>query len=307
MNSKSIFDRREFLREAGCVCALGAMGWSGQQASAAASAAGFKVCAYAEPLQRLPYDQVAELVARLGFSGIEATVRGGGQVEPERAEEDLPKLVEALRSRGLELTMMATDVDRVDREHAETVLRTAASLGIKRYRMRGYQYDLQRAVVDQLPAFREKLAELVALNMELGITALYQNHSGASHVGATAWDLHSLVKDLDPSGIGVAFDISHATVEGGLSWPVHFNLMRPYMQIAIVKDFIWLGRSTSKWVPLGQGRIDPTYFGMLKKSGYQGPIDLHIEYDVSGGDFPELAEAAYKRDFKLLREWLDVE
>lgn len=298
-------NRRNFLADTGRICVLSAAGLSSRLLGAATLPAGYKVCAYAEPIQRLPYGQAADLVARLGFSGIEATVRGGGQVEPERVEEDLPRLVTALEDQGLELTMMASGVGSVDDDHVEKVLRTATSLGIKRYRMRGYQYDLQRPVVEQLAAFRAKMVDLAALNAELGITGLYQNHSGASHVGATAWDLHQLIKDLDHRHIGVAFDISHATVEGGLAWPVHFNLLRPYMQIAIVKDFSWQGRNKWRWVPLGQGMIVPEYFVMLKTSGYRGPIDLHVEYDVSGVDFPRSAEFAYRRDFSLLQEWLD--
>ena len=42
-------------------------------------------------------DGQAELVAEVGWDGIECPVRSKGQVEPERVEEDLPKMVEALR------------------------------------------------------------------------------------------------------------------------------------------------------------------------------------------------------------------
>ncbi len=43
--------------------------------------------------------------------GIEATVRSGGHVLPKNVEDDLPRLHEALQKRGLEITIMATDIN----------------------------------------------------------------------------------------------------------------------------------------------------------------------------------------------------
>ena len=55
---------------------------------------------FTKHLVGLPYDQLAETVAELGFKGVEAPVRKGGHVEPARVEEDLPKLVEAFKKCG---------------------------------------------------------------------------------------------------------------------------------------------------------------------------------------------------------------
>ena len=54
-----------------------------------------------------------------------------GQILPERVEEDLPKLQEALKARQLDLTLITTDVGSVTPLN-EKVLRTAARLGVKR-------------------------------------------------------------------------------------------------------------------------------------------------------------------------------
>ena len=37
---------------------------------------------------------------------------------------------------------------------------------------------------------KPQLRDLAALNRELGLTALYQNHGGRSNVGGQIWDLH---------------------------------------------------------------------------------------------------------------------
>ena len=38
-----------------------------------------------------------------------------------------------------------------------------------------------------------------------------------------------------------------------------------------------------KNVPLGIGQIDPAFYGLLKKSKFDGPISLHVEYLPDAG------------------------
>jgi sugar phosphate isomerase/epimerase len=254
-------------------------------------------------LQSLDYNRLAETVAELGFDGIEATVRDRGQVLPERVEEDLPRLVEALKKHGLEITVMASSVNRVDQPLTEKVLRTAASLGVKRYRMAYYPYDLSRPVAEQLDELRPVVKDLAAMNREMGISAVYQNHAGAPYVGASVWDLYTLVRDIPVNEIGAAFDIRHATVEGGLTWPVLWNLIRPHVGAVYVKDSRWKGR-TPEDVPLGDGQVDPAFFRSLKQANYDGPISLHVEYLEDSGVAENVA--ALRKDLATLRRWLDA-
>jgi len=291
--------RREFVSLA--VAAGSAAVLQPSAASADEPPANNKICAFIKFLQTLSYDQLADTIAEMGFDGIEATVRANGYVVPERVEDDLPKLVEALKRRNLEITVMSSDVNRVDQPFTPKVLRTAASLGIKRYRMGAYRYDLAQPVAAQLEQLRPVVAELAALNRELGLNGLYQNHSGATNVGAPVWDVYSLVKDHPADVLGIAFDIRHATVEGGLAWPIHFNLVQPHLGAVYVKDFTWHGRKAEN-VPLGAGQVDPRFFKQLLQSGYSGPISVHVEYLERAG-VRDNAEAL-RKDFATLRSWL---
>lgn len=290
--------RRMFL--ASSIAAAAAI-WPSARTLRASEKQGHKICAFVKFLQSLSYEQLAETIAELGFDGIEATVRDRGQVLPERVEEDLPKLVEALRKHNLGITVMASSVNSVDQPHTEKVLRTAASLGVKRYRMAHYRYDLNRPVIEQLDEFRPVLKELVALNRELGISAVYQNHAGANYVGATLWDLYHLIKDYPVEDIGVAFDIRHATASAGVAWPTVFNLMRPHLGAAYVKDFRWNDRKMEN-VPLGEGMVDKEFFSVLKRSQYNGPISLHVEYLRQAGLEPNVV--GLKNDLATLRSRL---
>ena len=134
----------------------------------------YPICVFEKYLQELSYDELANVIAELSFVGVEATVRKSGHVLPERVEEDLPKLAEALKKRNLEVTTMTTDVLNPSDPLSEKVLRTAKSLGIHSYRMGYYQYDLKQRILPQLESLRPQVKELAEFNRELGTTALYQ-------------------------------------------------------------------------------------------------------------------------------------
>lgn len=297
MKHKATLNRRDFMKQT----ALVALAASVAPALAAEKKLPWKFCAFEKPLLFLNYDETAEVFAELGFDGIEAAVRPGGHVLPERVEEDLPKFVAALKQRGLEITVLTSGISSADQPHAEKVLRTAAKLGIKRYRMDWWRYDLSKPIQAQLDTLRPKLKDLAALNRSLGLTGLYQNHAGANMVSASVWDVFSLIREHDPKDVALAFDIRHATVEGGLSWPVQFNLVKSHLGVAYFKDFVW-EQDKVKNVPLGEGRVDRKYAALLKASGFAGPISLHVEYGA--GKDRKVYMDAFRKDFATLREWL---
>lgn len=262
------------------------------------------ICVFTKPFNALSYDELADRIAELGFQGIEAPIRKGGHIEPNRVEEQLPELVEALKQRGLEITVLTSDINDSTDPLTPKVLRTAGSLGIKRYRMKYLRYDLRRPVVDQIAAWRPQFRDLAAMNHEFGVRGLYQNHAGSSHLGATLWDIKQVLREIPKDRIGVAYDIRHATVEGGTSWPITFNMIRPHIDTVYVKDFTWDGRKP-KNVPLGEGNIDSQFFKLLAESNFDGPISLHEEY--LDHRIPELIPqhlAAMKQDLATLNKWL---
>jgi sugar phosphate isomerase/epimerase len=297
-------DRRTFLQGA----AAGAAALALPPAFAQEARPAWKVGGFTKPIQELSPEQTAQAAADLGWDGIECPVRAKGHILPERVEEDLPKMVEALRAKGLELLVMATDIRGADEPLTEKVLRAAVKAGVRLYRLGGLRYKEGAPLPRQLDEFRARLKDLAALNRELGVTGLVQNHSGNGYVGAAVWDLHELIKDFDPRQLGVHFDIGHATVEAGLSWPTSFALVKDRVGAVIVKDFYWKHApgegARTVWCPIGQGSIHPRFFGMLRASGFQGPITMQFEYPIEGGDRPEARLRALKADHLKLREWL---
>jgi sugar phosphate isomerase/epimerase len=261
------------------------------------------VCVFNKPLQHLNYEEQAHLVAEMGFVGIEGTVRANGHVTPDKVKKDLPDQIKALRKNGIDMTLMTTDINNADTKVHRTVLETAASLGVTQFRMGSIKFTYDRPIQEQLDEIKVTFEKLVNFCQPLGIQPLYQNHAGAGRFGAALWDVYEVIKGYDPKDVGIAFDIRHAVVEGGQSWPTEFHLLRPWFGFVYCKDFEWKGGSKKPSnVPLTTGQVDyPEFFKTLKKSDYTGPISLHMEY-ISHKDPMLLDEsiAAIKADKKNL-------
>lgn len=303
----SCWSRRRFLAAAAVSGAALAVAGRWPLGAAPPPAQRFKLVGFSKAFQKLSFEDTADLVAEVGWDGIECPVRAKGQVLPERVEDDLPKMVEALGKRKLELAIMTTDIRSATEPFTERVLRTARRLGIRHYRLGDMHYGADTPILAKLDEVRAKLRDLAALNKELGICAGWQNHSGSDSIGAPVWDMYSIIKDFDPQYMSVFFDIAHATLEGGLSWPVQARLMEPHFGAVYVKDFVWKRDRDGwkeEWVPLGEGMVRPAFFQWLLKSPFKGIISQHHEYAVGEGG---VRQAALKKDLRTLRAWLQAQ
>ncbi|MEI6277420.1 MAG: TIM barrel protein [Prolixibacteraceae bacterium] len=246
------------------------------------------LCAFTKCLQFMTFDQIAEVLPRLGFDGADVTVRPGGQIEPENTKAELPKAVKALQKSGIALPMIVTAVTDTDNPVDVTLLQVAADAGIKYYRMGWLPYDLTKTIQQNLDGFKGKFERLAKLNEKLGIHGGYQNHSGL-HVGAPVWDLYDLIKDVNPKYLGVQYDIRHAQTEGGYSWLLGMKRVEPWIRTICVKDFIWGKDAKGIWhhqnVMLGEGMVSFDEF--LKEYDtlkIEAPISMHFEYDLGGAE-----------------------
>ena len=300
--SDPLIPRRRFLATAGG--GLAAASLVTRAAAASDSSTKNSICVFTKPFNSLTYDELADRIAELGFDGVEAPIRKGGHIEPEAVPEELPKFVEALQKRNLELTVMTSNINDPNDPLTENVLKTASELGVRRYRMQYFKYDFNKPILKQLDEWRPQFKDLAAMNKQFGVTAVYQNHAGRNYLGAALWDLRRILDGIAVNEIGVAYDIRHATVEAGMSWPVTYHMIRPHIETVYVKDFVWDG-AKPKNVPLGEGRISADFFQMLKKSDFNGPVSLHEEYlDHRKPELVPTHLAAIKKDFATLKKLL---
>ena len=309
---KMNISRRELLASAAAgLATMPLAGIAGQ--SPGSNRKKFPLCIFSKYLQWLDYDGMAQTVAELGFYGVDLTVRRNGHVLPERAEDDLPRAVEATKAAGIEPLMIVTDINDPDDPKTEKALKTASTLGIKYYRLGYYVYNDDKSIAATLNEIRPKLRDLAAMNKHFGIHGASQNHAGSRYVGAPVWDLWELIKDLDPEYMGCQFDIRHATAEGSGTWPLHLRVMSGHIKTLAVKDFRW-EKQDAGWrtvnCPLGEGAVDfDAYLQLLKKLSIAGPISIHYEYDLGGANRGATkltmeeakVRAAMRRDLEFLK------
>jgi len=276
--------------------------------------AALKVAIFSKHLQFLEGEALARAAAEMGYDGIDITVRKGGHVAPEKVRQDLPALVKTIRSHGLEVPMITTDIVDADTPFAEDMVAAATGLGIQNYRFGGFKYTAE-PYPRQLASFRPRLAKLAALNARYRACAMYHTHSGKDVVGASIWDLHILMQDIDPAQVGVNFDVAHATIEGGVGgWINAFRITGPHLRGIAVKDFAWAkdakGSWQPQWRPLGDGMVHVGEFlAMVRAAGFRGPLQQHFEYPLGGANDGKTqismpqgeVFAAMKRDLATLR------
>ncbi len=264
------------------------------------------LCIFSKHFPELGWADLAATAGSLGFAGIDLTVRKGGHVAPEKAAADLPRAVAAIREAGLSVPMITTEVLSAT-PIAKEIFTTAGKLSIPFLKPGYYRYsfvDVRR----ELEEAGRQFAELAGLAKQSGVRVGYHNHAG--DLGAPIWDMAKIMDTLDPKSAGYYFDICHAVTEGGSAgWKIAFNLAAPRIFMIAIKDFVWAKTEKGTWrqkmCPLGEGMVDwPAYFRLLANMSYQGPISLHVEYEIPGA-FPKEklnnTIAAVKKDFAFLK------
>lgn len=128
------------------------------------AAAPLKVCVFSRHLHWLGWEAMAQTAAEIGFDGVDLTLRPGGHVLPERAEQDLPKVADIIRRAGLALPMVTAGIMDADTPWAASMLRAISAAGITRYRWGGFKYDDSLPIPAQPDRLRAKTAKLAELN-----------------------------------------------------------------------------------------------------------------------------------------------
>jgi len=300
--------RRRFLgaAAAGAVAVI-----TGRARGSDGAAAGFggMLCLFSKHLPDMDARSLGRTVKALGFAGVDLTVRPGGHVAPERAAQDLPPFLGALREEALEVPMITTALLSAADPTALPILETAGRNHVSFFKPGYYRY----AFVDvrkELEGAGNELRGLAALGARCGVQLGYHNHAG--YLGGPVWDIARVIDGLDPRWVGYYFDVRHAVVEGGDGgWRAALNLVAPRLKMVAIKDFFW-EKTPKGWqqrnCPLGEGMVDwKEYFTALARAGFHGPVSLHLEYEIPGATAAARQEntlAAAARDLAFLRAGL---
>ena len=182
---------------------------------------------------------------------------------PERAADDLPRAIEAIKARGVQVPMITTELTSASAPVARPLLQAAAKSGVRFFKTGYWRYSSSPDVRAQVAETGKALEGLTALARECGIELGFHNHQ--AYIGAALWDIAPFMDRLDTRWAGYYFDPRHAVAEGGgggLEAATH--LVAPRLKMVAVKDCLWV-KSPKGWViencPLGEGLVDWTFVG----------------------------------------------
>ncbi len=196
--------------------------------------------AFAEFFQDMPLGDFAARVHSMGLGAVDLSIRAEGNVSPEAVETDLPRAADLLAAKRLRIGKITTAIQRADDPLTRRVLETARALGVTHYQVNNWLYrdfGSLRALRNEV---RARLLDLAALNAELGMTGLIQNHS-CEQFGANLCDLDFVLDGIDPAHLGIYYDPAHAAIEGGgLGWLMNLDLISDHIAALGVKDFRWV-------------------------------------------------------------------
>ena len=309
MNKQSNLSRRDFLARAALATSAAALCRGGILPAFGAEKWSPQVAVFSKVYQelKLDFDQAAELTAEAGLDGVDCPVRPKGEIEPERAADDMPRYAEALRKHKMGMLLLTTGISSIASPHAETVLRTAKKLGILCYRLGFSTNTKEKLAGTSLPEIKAQLRELAALNKQLGLTGVIQNHSPSgrsTYVGGDLNEMYEIVKDFNPDEIGVAFDLSHALVVHGDDWPTQFERLKRHIKVAYIKDV----KRPKQFLAFGEGEFGKTdYFKRLKQLNLTAPLSMHIEYEWCPKGQEKTRAAllkVLKNSRSVLQQWL---
>ena len=246
---------------------------------------------FTKHLQVYPVEQAADVAKSLGLDGLDLTVRPGGHVEPADAENLLPGVFEAVKSRGLSIPLITTGITSAETPYAESIFRLAAEGGTRYLKLGYWRYEGFGNMVRQLDEVKARLDGIEKLAQRYGVTAVIHTHSSA-FMTASGAIVAELLRDRDPDALGAYPDAGHLTAEGGDAvWKMSLDLLAPWIKVVAIKDMMWISHPDAelgklRWrtmmCPFNMGFVRwPEVFECLRQSGFEGVVSVHSEYQGS--------------------------
>lgn len=241
------------------------------------------ICVHSGNLAKVPYFQLGDIAAQLGFDGVDLTVMIGGHVDPRVTNVDLIRAFEAIRGSGLEVPMIATNITGPQDQTAFPVLYLTGRSQVPLFRLGYWPYGTN-PIQQRLVQARQDLMQLLPLAQRSTITGMIHNRAGG-FVGQSIWDTQQVISSVDPRWIGYCYDPAEATAEGGLGgWESGLRLALPRLKALVLQDFYW-AKTGDSWTmtkcPLGEGMVDwDKFFALVAGSGFTGPISIYQQYVV---------------------------
>lgn len=230
----------------------------------------------------------------MGFDGADLMVQPGGHIEPEHADLDFMRAIEALTGSGIDVFMVSTPYTSPADPTVRLAMQWGGEMGVPFFRPGHWKYGTTEIEQRLAEAQRDisgfaNIARVVG--MSVGI------HNAPDCVGSSLFDTNMIIRGMDPHLVGYDFDTGYAA---GQHFSIALRLAMPRLKMVTARDCYYAKDGTS-WkltdCPLGEGMVDwQTFFTTLSRAKFTGPISLQVGYE---GGLP-----AIRKDLAFLKKGL---
>jgi len=238
---------------------------------------------------KISLEEAGDHMVQMGFDGADLTVREGGYVLPEEASEKLPQAIKMLKSKGLTVPMITTNITDAKTGYAEDIFRTASECGVEYIKLGYWRYEGFGKILKQIEEAQKQISEIYTLSKKYDVTATMHTHAGP-YLSADPVLLFMLLKNYDPRWLGAYIDPGHMFAESGpLGLEMRIDLLAAFIRLVAVKNYRWVKVPEEKtgerrWrlnmMPLKDEIVPwPLVFRCLKTIAFDGCVSIHSEYE----------------------------
>lgn len=233
--------------------------------------------AFTKPWQIQSIEDLAQMLSKIGLSGVEYCLREGYQIEPQNAYLGLKKIKECMQQYGIELTSIAGPLDETTIEACAICqvpfIRTLVPLNLQdRYEK---AQEAGRKYIESFLSIAEKYK--VSVGLQLHTKSLMNN----------SFELYRFLKEFDSPYLHAIWDSAHSTLAG--EDPKHsLTILHPYLCSINLKNVSYVHINEEQEIALWKSKIVcgrkgisswPTIINLLKSLEYNGNFTLAHEYD----------------------------
>jgi sugar phosphate isomerase/epimerase len=237
-------------------------------------------------------DEAAELVAEIGYTGIEWTLdypdavwdgKSRWHISTDDLEASAAAALDAARRNGLAIPSLGTRCNCLDAPGVRRAMEAARLVGASAVRVAAPSYGGKTRFDELFARARDAYENVEAIAREAGVKALVEVHHGL--IAASASGTRRLLEGRDPRWVGAIFDPGNMTYEGKENWKMGAEILGPYLQHVHVKNATWTRNAEGRWVSgpasLAEGMVDwKEVLAALRSVGYDGFLNLE---DLRGG------------------------
>ncbi|MDG2166616.1 MAG: TIM barrel protein [Opitutales bacterium] len=264
------------------------------------------ITVFTKPWQHLDISALADLIADLGFNGIELPVRPGFQVEPDTIQDTLGNAVKVFKDRGLSIYSVAGDLD-------VKTARACAAAGVPVLRTM-LKITPEKTYHEHVDAFRKQCQEIGDVLEGSETTIGLQNH--CDEFVTSSIGMMQAIEGLSTDMATAVLDVGHTGLDGELE-EIAIDIAWSRLSLVNLKNAIRypdgkdeFGATIWKrtWVPGREGYTSwNKVIAELGRRSYSLPICITCEYKdeerrgLSGNDvIPPL-----KDDLAFLQELIN--